>query len=167
MGQTILDCDGSRSIIHGAPCKNAGAALSSAGAVHECAQSRCKSHRTVHPVHEQHFLQVSQQSGEGLASIFATRGVCHEHLSVPKNWVQPIRDDVPAYHNHAEEMDTMFRKFKQMEKFILAEKQRQQELQKVEAERAVSRVPALCKGNLVMFKWPHLLTLQANLRKLV
>ncbi len=54
-----------------------------------------------------------------------------------------------------------------MEKFILAEKQRQQELQKIEAERAVSRTPALCKGNLDMFKWPHLSTLQANSRKLV
>ncbi len=70
-------------------------------------------------------------------------------------------DVVPAYRDQAEEMDAMFRKFKQMEKFILAEKQRQQELQKVEAE------PALCKGNLVMFKGPHLSTLQANSRKLV
>ncbi len=43
-------------------------------------------------------------------------------------------DVVPAYRNQAEELDTMFCKFKQMEKFILAEKQRQQELQKVEAE---------------------------------
>ncbi len=32
-------------------------------------------------------------------------------------------DVVPAYCNQAEEMDAMFRKFKQMEKFILAEKQ--------------------------------------------
>ncbi len=76
-------------------------------------------------------------------------------------------DVVPVYHNQAEEMNAMFCKFQQMEKFILAEKQRQQELQKVEAERAVSRVPALCKGNLVMFKRPHLSTLQANSRKLV
>ncbi len=37
----------------------------------------------------------------------------------------------------------------------------------MEAERAVSRVSALCKGNLVMFKRPHLSTLQANSRKLV
>ncbi len=76
-------------------------------------------------------------------------------------------DVVPAYCNQAEEMDAMFHKFKQMEKFILAKKQRQQELQKVEAERVVSRVLALCKGNLVMFKRPHLSTLQANSRKLV
>ena len=76
-------------------------------------------------------------------------------------------DVVPAYRNKAEEMDAMFHKFQQMEKFILAKKQRQQELQKVEAERAVSSVLALCKGNLVIFKQPHLSTLQANSRKLV
>ena len=39
-----------------------------------------------------------------------------------------------------------------MEKYILSERQRQHKLQKVEVERAISRVPALCKSNLVMFK---------------